>query len=200
MASDGVTRGQFLLFIIGRPSQAFQIMFHSRPELASTLKHIPHQASCLTGGPRDSPATWLSFFSGLHLLRLPTPHPGFGSITLSRGRAQASCERKRRRKPKGGARLWSRSSPSPVTHPDSPRPGQRGASLSHPSPGQRRSRRRGGGAVAPRRGRPEAGKAGSLVGLRPRPHRAGGTASRVPLRGRTLVLNESPECLRSARL
>ena len=103
-------------------------MFHSRPELASTLKHIPHQASCLSGGPRDSPATWFSSLSGLHLLRLPTPHPGFGSITLSRGRAQASRERKRRRKPKGGARLWSRSSPSPVTHPDSPRPGQRGAS------------------------------------------------------------------------
>jgi len=46
--------------------------------------------------------------------------------------------------------------------------------------------------VAPRRGRPEAGKAGSLVGLRPRPHQAGGAASGVPLRGRTSVLNESP--------
>lgn len=52
--------------------------------------------------------------------------------------------------------------------------------------------------MAPRRGRPEARKAGSLVGLRPRPHRAGGAASGVPLRGRTSVLNESPESVPGA--
>lgn len=185
MGSPG---GQFLLHI-GRPSQAFQIMFHSRPELASTLKSHPSSGLLPYRRPRDSPATWLSFFSGLHLLRLPTPHPGFGSITLSRGRAQASCEEAPWRCTREG-RVPGRGAPLSSDTPGLAKARTEGHLSRTPAPGRGDQ---GGGEEAPwlpREADLEAGKAGSLVGLRPRPHRAGGTASRVPLRGRPCALNE----------
>lgn len=153
MVPDGVTRGQFLGFIIGRHSQASQIMFRCRPRMASSLKHTPHQACCASKGPRCPSTTWFSSSSGLHLLGLPRPHPAFGSITPNRGRAHASRERKRQRKPEGGARFWPRSSPSPA---DTPRlaktRAERGKSLT-PQP------RAGAIGAAGRRSRPARGEA-----------------------------------------
>ena len=92
--------------------------------------------------------------------------------------------------------------PLQLTHPDSPRPGQRGACLSHPSPGQGRSGRQGGGAA-----RLGARPTGSREGRQPRRlqalaplgwlRRLGGPGARRPGQ-RTAGLIEKPESVPGA--
>lgn len=111
-APDGVTRGQLLSLPNNTGS--------SRAGLASSpLKHTPHEAGCPSGGGPRRPNTWLSSSSGLNLLGLPQTPPNPGSITPVREeRSCASPERgKRRRKPKGGARLCLRGSRSSADTP-----------------------------------------------------------------------------------